>query len=198
MKTQFYFYSSIIHLFVLTSLFIFLKPTITKPAVSQIFNLDIIASSQEVLEAITPAQEALPKTSVSKPKSDDIKISGKKIKLSAPSILKDKIKPIPQEGGVKAEFADFPYPWYITQVRASLWNEWSKRMPTSGEVACVAVFKITQNGKIKDLEIEKSSGNKLFDFAASASVQSAADFPPLPEDYKEDELTVHVEFKVIE
>ena len=32
-------------------------------------------------------------------------------------------------GNIQTDFANFPYPWYITQVRNSLWIEWEKRRP---------------------------------------------------------------------
>jgi len=98
-------------------------------------------------------------------------------------------------GGVSADFPNFPYPWYITQVRAALWNEWSSRMPSSGAASAVVVFRITRAGKLEGLRTEKTAGNKLFDFAALASVDQAGPFPPLPADYKQPTLTVHVEFK---
>ncbi|MDD2773823.1 MAG: TonB family protein [Elusimicrobiales bacterium] len=104
-------------------------------------------------------------------------------------------QPDPGSGGVSADFPNFPYPWYITQVRAALWNEWSSRMPSSGAASAVVVFRITRAGKVEGLRAEKTAGNKLFDFAALASVDQAGPFPPLPADYKQPTLTVHVEFK---
>jgi len=104
----------------------------------------------------------------------------------------------PDTGGsaITAEFPNFPYPWYITQVRAALWNEWSSRMPRTGAISTVVGFKIKRDGKIEGAKVDKSSGNKLFDFAALSSAEQAAPFPPLPADYKDSTLSVHVEFKV--
>jgi protein TonB len=98
-------------------------------------------------------------------------------------------------GEVSADFPNFPYPWYITQVRAALWNEWSSRMPSSGAAAAVVTFRINRAGRVEGLRTEKTAGNKLFDFAALASVDQASPFPPLPADYGQPTLTVHVEFK---
>ena len=97
--------------------------------------------------------------------------------------------------GVSADFPNFPYPWYISRVRASLWNEWSSRMPHGGVISAVVTFKIARGGTAQNITIEKTSSNKLFDFAALASVEQSAPFPPLPADYRQDLLTVHVEFK---
>ena len=131
----------------------------------------------------------------------------KKIVLSQPSILKNEASKsaqspaetstISESGGISADFPDFPYPWYITRVRAMLWDEWSARMPGKSNRSCVVTFKIQRNGKIKSAYTQTSSGNKLFDYSALSSAENASPFPPLPDDYKEPELIVHVEFKAV-
>ena len=128
--------------------------------------------------------------------------------LAAPSVLDDA-----QEGGQSAEsseaakegqfaggniqtdFANFPYPWYITQVRNSLWIEWEKRRPAGNTLSALVSFAIARDGKIKDLQVERKSGDDTFDFAASSAVINAGPFAPLPMYYEKDELTVSVEFK---
>lgn len=138
-----------------------------------------------------------------------------KIVLGQPSILKGATLPKPEAepakedaqqnaenqppgGAMTAEFPNFPYPWYITQVRASLWNQWSSRMPSGGRLSAVIGFQISNTGSVSGVKAERSSGNKLFDFAAMSAVESAAPFPPLPREYKQKTLSVHVEFKVAE
>ena len=97
-----------------------------------------------------------------------------------------------------ADFSNFPYPWYITQVREALWNAWTAKMPSSGVLKCTVRFDIQRGGGVKAVSVERSSGNRLFDYAAETSVENAAPFPPLPDDFYEDDLTVHVEFKTTE
>jgi protein TonB len=125
--------------------------------------------------------------------------------LGAPSILEEEDEFLEQENtedtspvetGISADFPDFPYPWYITQVRVSLWNEWSSRMPRSGDISAGIVFTIKRDGTIKKTKVENKSGNKLFDFAAISSVEQATPFPPLPKGYTKKDLVVHVEFKI--
>ena len=93
---------------------------------------------------------------------------------------------------------NFPYPWYITQVREALWNAWTGKMPSGGALRCTVRFTINRNGSMKNVSVEKSSGNRLFDYAAETSVESAAPFAALPDDFFEDSLTVHVEFKAVD
>lgn len=132
--------------------------------------------------------------------------------LAAPSILDEVEKDSPKimdtnssqdnsgegefEGGnIQTDFATFPYPWYITQVRNSLWSEWEKRRPVGVNTGTLLSFAITREGKIKDLKVEKSSGDDSFDFVAKSAVINAGPFQPLPMLYEKDELTVTVEFK---
>lgn len=96
---------------------------------------------------------------------------------------------------VRASFTNFPYPWYITQVRSSLWGEWSKRMPKTTGLSTLVSFNIDRYGAIYAVQIEKSSGNDSYDYAATSAVQNSAPYPPLPKGFGKDILTVTVEFK---
>ena len=180
--------------------------------------------SEEIKKEVQKPAEKAPETKKPAPKAYDSKaeIAAKKQPkkkkeapkpaepLAAPSILDEEdSQPAPSaettqtsdeegefEGGnIQTDFATFPYPWYITQVRNSLWSEWEKRRPIGSTLAAMVSFAIARDGKITDLKIAKSSGDDSFDFAARSSVINAGPFPPLPMLYEKDELTVTVEFK---
>lgn len=98
-----------------------------------------------------------------------------------------------ESAGVSTDLI-FPYPWYISQVRLMLWQEWQKRMPrldAQGDVS----FAILRNGTATDLAVESSSGDAGFDKAALESVQAAAPFPALPSDFREPFLKIHLSLK---
>lgn len=163
----------------------------------------------------TPKTEPAPQTQKPAPKAYDSKaeISTKKQPqkkptpapqpLEGPSVLDDEEDTTgtssPEgefEGGnIQTDFATFPYPWYITQVRNSLWSEWEKRRPAGNTLTSMISFAIARDGKIKNLKLVKSSGDDSFDFSAKSAVINAGPFPPLPMLYEKDELTVTVEFK---
>ncbi|MBI3563904.1 MAG: TonB C-terminal domain-containing protein [Elusimicrobia bacterium] len=96
--------------------------------------------------------------------------------------------------GVATDMPDFPYPWYISQVRLMLWQEWQKRMPRLDAEGAVA-FSILRNGSYTDLAVESSSGDSAFDKAALESVQSAAPFPALPAGFPDPFLKIHLTLK---
>lgn len=100
----------------------------------------------------------------------------------------------PAGAGVSTDLPNFPYPWYISQVRLMLWQAWQKRMPRLDAEGTV-VFSILRNGSSTDLRIESSSGDSDFDRAALESVQAAAPFPALPSDFRESFLKIHLTLK---
>jgi len=100
----------------------------------------------------------------------------------------------PGQAGIATDLPNFPYPWYISQIRQSLWNQWSSRMPRQkGE--CVVVFTLLPNGRLVDLRTEESSGDSAFDLTALSAVQDGAPYPPLPRGFKDPFLKVHVTLK---
>jgi protein TonB len=96
--------------------------------------------------------------------------------------------------GVSTDLPNFPYPWYISQVRQMLWTAWRKRMPAASGEGTV-VFSIVRNGAFVDLRMESSSGDAAFDEAAVEAVQAAAPFPALPADFGEPFLKIHLTLK---
>lgn len=130
-----------------------------------------------------------------------------KVVLSKPSILKEVqtsnidvsgqyLESVPGERAVQASFTNFPYPWYITQVRNNLWTSWQKLMPkkTVG-LSVVVSFNIDKHGTVYGVQIDKSSKNDDFDYKGKVAVLNSAPYPPLPQDYGKEILTVSVEFK---
>lgn len=96
--------------------------------------------------------------------------------------------------GVATDLPNFPYPWYISQVRQMLWTAWQKRMPASSGEGTV-MFLIMRNGAFTDLKMESSSGDSDFDDAALEAVQAASPFPALPSDFAEPFLKIHLTLK---
>ncbi len=163
-------------------------------------------SGQDKLPAdkASAAKAAAAKTAPKAPEEEDDFSSGA---LPKPSVLSGGGKlfePAPAKAGgeggtpIVTDSANFPYPWYITQVREQLWNAWTSRMPSAGGLRCTVRFSIQRDGTARAVSVEKSSGNRLFDSAAEGTVENAGPFPALPDDFFEDKLTVHVEFKAME
>ena len=69
------------------------------------------------------------------------------------------------------------------------WDQWAQpgRQP-------VAVFAIGRDGRITGLAIEKTSGNGYYDQKGLRAISEALPFPPLPVEYPDAVLTIHLEF----
>lgn len=212
-------YSGGLHALAALCIILLMAPGVKKPSAT--YTIDFIGTgkvqavtapaSKTEIKAPAPADSAVAKPEsaptpakkayVSKTEISTKKRANKKpVPLAAPSVLED-TEPAAQEegdfagGNITTDFANFPYPWYITQVRNSLWIEWEKRRPVGNELSALVSFSIARDGKIKNLKIERSSSDDTFDFAATSAVINAGPFAPLPMYYEKDELTVSVEFK---
>ena len=56
-------------------------------------------------------------------------------------------------------------------------------------------FNIDKNGAVFEVQIERSSKDDAYDYAAMSAVKNSDPYPPLPEDFGKEILTVTVEFK---
>lgn len=190
----------------------------------QVYRIDFIGATDAIVNRDVGGMRApLPKPrtdlggSAARPEAmtdpDAFDLSGKaRSSLPKPSILSQQPSaaavpatpasvPSPAAGegegpgaSVAAEMPDFPYPWYLSQIRGALWDNWSARMPP-GRTECVVFFSILRDGTMADLRVESSSGSEEHDYAALSAVQAAAPFPPLPRGMAEKFLKVHVSFR---
>jgi TonB family protein len=98
------------------------------------------------------------------------------------------------QGKLTVNVTDFPYAWYIAALTRNIWERWDpKALP--GKQPQV-VFRVGRNGTIIGrVEVEKSSGNPAYDRTAARAVEDAAPFPPLPDEYKESSVTIHIPFE---
>ena len=217
-------YSSGLHALAALIVILLLAPGASKPSATYTIDFIGSGKVQAVtapntapktaVKAPEPAQEAVAQTPAKKAYVSKTEISttpSPKIQaaqaapaqtaqtLAGPSVLDEEGDESSTEefegGNITTDFANFPYPWYITQVRNSLWVEWEKRRPAGNVLSAMVSFAIARDGKIKNLKTERSSGDDTFDFAATSAVINAGPFAPLPMYYEKDELTITVEFK---
>ncbi len=177
---------------------------ITAPSTTAATTVKTPEPAQEAIEKAPPQKAYVSKTEIAAKPTSPKKQAAKTTPatsepLSGPSVLDDDADSSSTEefegGNITTDFANFPYPWYITQVRNSLWIEWEKRRPAGNVLSAMVSFAIARDGKIKNLKTERSSGDDSFDFAATSAVINAGPFAPLPMYYEKDELTITVEFK---
>lgn len=211
-------YSSSAHFLLLAVIFFFSRGAFHAKK-TEAYYVDFIGPSSVVTMQKAGTAEAAPEAAktegiqrraaravkaAARPDEDDFSSGA----LPKPSVLAGGAKLVEEEkpegaaggesGAPMITDSNFPYPWYITQVREALWTAWTGKMPSGGSLRCTVQFSILRDGAVRSVSVERSSGNRLFDTAAESTVQGAAPFASLPDDFYEDRLTVHVEFKAMD
>ena len=96
-------------------------------------------------------------------------------------------------GAITMQVSDFPFAWYLQAVQRKVIEKWAP--PTRGlEGRAVIVFEIGRNGEVRRPSVENSSGDALYDRAALRAITDANPFPPLPAEFKESALLIHLGF----
>ncbi len=101
-------------------------------------------------------------------------------------------------GGGGFGAGNFPYAYYIQGIMDRVSASWFTSLVdpgVSGSFQTTVLFKILRNGQIADLKVEQPSGISSLDLSALRAVQSAAPFPPLPNEYEDQYLLIHLVFE---
>jgi TonB family protein len=94
--------------------------------------------------------------------------------------------------GLSLDVNNFCCNEYLGIISTSIKRDWDDRQSVSG--VTVVKFTIQKDGTVVGVEAERSSGYWPLDRAAQAAVL-AARLPPLPAQYANDHLTVHLRFE---
>jgi TonB family protein len=98
-------------------------------------------------------------------------------------------------GGAEASVpADFCCPQYIEELLRRISANWKKNQPEQGTTTIK--FVINRDGSFSRPEVEQSSGSVLLD-VASKDAFNALRLEPLPKQYPEDKLTIHLKFPYV-
>jgi protein TonB len=93
---------------------------------------------------------------------------------------------------------NFPYAYYLNIITEKVSANWFTSLVdpgVSGNFQTVVYFRIQREGQIVDLKVEQSSGITPLDLSAMRAVRAAAPFPPLPRDYTDPFLVIHLMFE---
>jgi protein TonB len=91
------------------------------------------------------------------------------------------------------DFGNFCCPEYLTTMLNLINRNWNPRQPVAG--ATRIKYTILRDGRIVDIEVEKSSGFAVLDLNAQRALLATRALPPLPSEFSEDRLTVHLNFQ---
>ncbi len=168
--------------------------------------------TQVQLVAMPDIQTAPPEETVEQVEAETIPPPPEEKKRLKPKLKKETPKPKKQAASDKMVLSksatnqalsgfssdeDFgQYPYYLRLMVNKISSNWIN--PYSGQaesVLATVFFRIARDGTVSDVRIENSSGAASFDRAAQRAVLSSNPLPPLPSDYSEAQLTVHLDFE---
>jgi len=98
-------------------------------------------------------------------------------------------------GETVLENANFPYSYYIEQMLNKIDQAWENPVRSDLPLSTVIYFRIQKDGKVTDLQIEAPSGFSSFDNACRRALLNSDPFPPLPSDFADLYLGIHLEFR---
>lgn len=94
--------------------------------------------------------------------------------------------------------ANFPYTYYLNIITDRVSSNWFSSLVdpgVSGSFQTIVYFRIEKSGQVTDVKIEQSSGITPLDLSAVRAVKASAPFPPLPREYEDDYLGIHLIFE---
>lgn len=97
-----------------------------------------------------------------------------------------------------SDASGFDFKPYLMQVLASVRRNWMSVIPESAKMGrkgqVLIQFIIDRHGSVPKLVIATSSGTEAFDRAAVAGVSASNPFPPLPAEFKGDQIRLQLAF----
>jgi TonB family protein len=94
--------------------------------------------------------------------------------------------------------ANFPYTYYLNIITDRVSSNWFSSLVdpgVSGNFQTIIYFRIEKSGQVADIKIEQSSGITPLDLSAVRAVKASVPFPPLPREYDETYLGIHLIFE---
>jgi TonB family protein len=91
------------------------------------------------------------------------------------------------------DYANFCCPAYLTQMTDLIKRNWSQNQGSAGRVQ--VKFTIARDGRLANVVVEKPSNISLLDLESQRAILKTAQLPPLPREFTESTLTVHLVFE---
>ncbi|UCD17408.1 MAG: TonB family protein [Candidatus Zixiibacteriota bacterium] len=97
-------------------------------------------------------------------------------------------------GGAAVDNASFSYPYWFVQTFGKIERNWTNPVFANQPLSCTIYFQVITSGRIIKIEIEKRSGVDAYDRACERAVKQSQPLPPLPDEFTDEILGIHLEF----
>jgi outer membrane biosynthesis protein TonB len=137
--------------------------------------------------------QTLPITSVPKPPTTGAQVRPGTSRAETGSTTQDKGLTVGGAGGSAAilEVKDFCCPEYIQRLLQRIENTWNKNVPGRGYT--ILKFTVRRDGSITDISTDETT-NQFFENQSRSALVLARSVPPLPAEFKDDHLVIHLRF----
>lgn len=97
-------------------------------------------------------------------------------------------------GGAAIDNASFDYPYWFVQAFDKIERNWRNPVFSNQPLSCIIYFQVIRSGRIIKTEIEQSSGVDAFDGGCERAVHISQPLPPLPDQFADEIIGIHLEF----
>jgi TonB family protein len=196
---RFHILSILLHVFILAALFIsgranfrpIPKLEVYKVSLAPLPQPKVISPEQvtEEVKEIIPEEKTPPKKEEKKPEPAK-KSAEKKAEEIVKKGLPD-IKPKVYTGSGRG----FTYSYYLNILLNKINKNWHNPFRDQNIILkTIVYFEVDKDGNIYSVRLEENSGNELYNETAMRAVIVTKSLPPLPDEFGDDYLKVHLEF----
>jgi TonB family protein len=204
---RFYLFSFLLHFALFSTLGITTKGNFRKMPEIEVYKVSIaplpqpkiLGKRKAPIEPETKGKtepKKIEEKSVPKEKKTPVKESGQKDVKKPPEKkgLSDglpDIKPEIYTGSGRG----FTYSYYLNILLNKIGQNWNNPYRDKDVILkSIVYFEVDKDGVISNIRIEENSGNEIYNESAIRAVALAKKLPPLPQEFSDDYLKVHLEF----
>ncbi|PKK84686.1 MAG: hypothetical protein CVT49_02360 [candidate division Zixibacteria bacterium HGW-Zixibacteria-1] len=168
------------------------KPIVADEPVAVVTETKSVTKAKPV-EKPKPKPKEKPKDNAYKPKAE----TGTENKAGAENGQKDVSGNLgvgSKFGGAAIDNASFDYPYWFVQAFSKIERNWTNPVYANKPISCIIYFQVIRSGRIIKTEVEKSSGVDAFDSACERAVKLSQPLPPLPNEFTDEIIGIHLEF----
>ncbi|MBP7779022.1 MAG: TonB family protein [Acidobacteria bacterium] len=92
--------------------------------------------------------------------------------------------------GARIDVGTFCCPQYLAIMQERILRNWESKQQALGTT--IVLFTVQRDGTLTDVAVERTSGNASLDFIATRAIRLTERIPPLPPEYTNPSLTVHL------
>ncbi len=200
--SRFYIFSALLHVIIFSFFVIVGRRTFAKIPTYDVYKVSIAPLPQP---KIVPAEEPVKEEIQEEVKKEIEKEKAPPKKKTTPKKEPKKEKKV--EKVVKKGLPDispkvytgsgrgFTYSYYLNILLNKINKNWHN--PFKGEdvvLKSTVYFEVDKNGTVRNVRLEENSGNDLYNETTILAVVATKKLPPLPQEFANDYLKVHLEF----